>query len=338
MNSIPGEPMITTIIPTYRRPKLLRKAIISVLNQTYPHFQVCVYDNASGDETSGIVAEIAREDPRVTYHCHSENIGGIANFNYGMKKVTSPFFSLLSDDNTLLPTFFEDAICLLNQHPEAVLYAGRTVGIDEKGVQEDYERTHVWDAGLVFPPDGLLHVIEKDLPGSIDGVLFRREVLDSIGLFDPSFNGAIDQDYMMRITRNHICYISKRHCVLYLLHDNNWTSKRDLEEMITTRKRILERWYNDEGLASENIKQRIKKSYQLYVKNALSSAVFMKCVLGDDRATLSTARKIMMKDVGVSFKPLRAIIIAELANRSYFLKKIIIRILRKRFALQNPDA
>ncbi|MEK7713004.1 MAG: glycosyltransferase, partial [Nitrospirota bacterium] len=35
-------PLITTIIPTYRRPKLLRRAIKSALNQTYPHLQVCV--------------------------------------------------------------------------------------------------------------------------------------------------------------------------------------------------------------------------------------------------------------------------------------------------------
>ena len=34
------KPLITTIIPTYRRPKLLQRAIKSVLNQTYPHFQV----------------------------------------------------------------------------------------------------------------------------------------------------------------------------------------------------------------------------------------------------------------------------------------------------------
>lgn len=328
MNSLPGEPMITTIMPTYRRPKLLRKAIISVLNQTYPHFQVCVYDNASGDETHDIVAEIAREDPRVKYHCHSENIGGIANFNYGMKKVTSPFFSLLSDDNTLLPQFFEDAISSLNQYPEAVLYAGQTVGIYEKSGKRNYKNPQdEWDAGLVFPLDGLLNIIEKDLPASIDGVLFRREVLDSVGVFDPSFNGAIDQDYMMRIARNHIFYVSKNHGVLFLHHDDNWTSKRDLEEMITTRKKILERWYNDEGLPWD-IRQRIKKSYKLYVKNVIPSVVFMKCIVGDDRATLSTARK-MMKEVGVSFKPLRAIIIAELANRSHFLKKIIIRILRK---------
>jgi glycosyltransferase involved in cell wall biosynthesis len=42
---------ITTIIPTFMRPQLLGRAIRSVLGQSYPHFEVHVYDNASGDET-----------------------------------------------------------------------------------------------------------------------------------------------------------------------------------------------------------------------------------------------------------------------------------------------
>ena len=62
-----NHPMITTIIPTYRRPKLLRRAILSVLNQTYTNIQVCVFDNASGDETALVVAELARMDNRVKY-------------------------------------------------------------------------------------------------------------------------------------------------------------------------------------------------------------------------------------------------------------------------------
>ena len=42
-------PTVTAIIPTYRRPRLVRRAIESVLAQTYPHVRVLVCDNASGD-------------------------------------------------------------------------------------------------------------------------------------------------------------------------------------------------------------------------------------------------------------------------------------------------
>ena len=92
MPSGPSAPIITTILPTFRRPRLLRRAIRSALNQTYPHLEVRVYDNASGDETPEVVAELARQDARVKYHCHPTNIGAARNFLYGMERVDTPFF------------------------------------------------------------------------------------------------------------------------------------------------------------------------------------------------------------------------------------------------------
>jgi len=78
MNDI-TKPLITTIIPTYQRPKLLRRAIKSVLNQIYPHFQVCVYDNASGDETEAVVREFTAKEPRIRYFRQGKNRGEAFN-------------------------------------------------------------------------------------------------------------------------------------------------------------------------------------------------------------------------------------------------------------------
>jgi len=58
-----SEPLITTVIPTYRRPAMLRRAIRSVLSQTFPDFRLCVYDNASGDETAVVVEEFRKKIP-----------------------------------------------------------------------------------------------------------------------------------------------------------------------------------------------------------------------------------------------------------------------------------
>ena len=75
---------ITTVIPTYQRPRQLRAAIETALAQTYPHVKVLVCDNASGDETAEVVGEIQRRDPRVVYHCHKTNIGPMENHFVGL--------------------------------------------------------------------------------------------------------------------------------------------------------------------------------------------------------------------------------------------------------------
>jgi glycosyltransferase involved in cell wall biosynthesis len=90
------ETMVTTVIATYRRPKPLQRAIKSVSAQTYPHFQVCVYDNASGDETAAVVRELAESDPRVNYCCHTQNMGAFSSFSYGIEQVATPSTIALS--------------------------------------------------------------------------------------------------------------------------------------------------------------------------------------------------------------------------------------------------
>jgi hypothetical protein len=62
------EPVITVIIPTFRRPKLLRRAILSVLSQTFTAFQVCVHNYALNDDTKTVISKLAKTDSRIRYY------------------------------------------------------------------------------------------------------------------------------------------------------------------------------------------------------------------------------------------------------------------------------
>src|SRR5713101_2056619 len=124
------DPQITAVIPTYRRPNLLRRAVESVLTQTYSNLRVTVFDNASGDETAEVVAELSERDPRVHYHSHPTNLGPVANFQAGMDAVGTPYFSFLSDDDLLLPSFYERALAGFHREPRAKMFCGQTVIYD----------------------------------------------------------------------------------------------------------------------------------------------------------------------------------------------------------------
>ena len=126
----PSSEVITTVIPTYRRPQLLRRAVLSVLNQTYPHVLVCVYDNASGDDTENVVMDMMKKDARIRYYRHPENIGSYPNFNYGIRHVQTPFFSLLSDDDLLAPQFYEETMKAFQLYPQAMMACMPTLVVD----------------------------------------------------------------------------------------------------------------------------------------------------------------------------------------------------------------
>ncbi|MFC2016528.1 glycosyltransferase family 2 protein [Chloroflexota bacterium] len=201
------KPIITTIIPTYRRPKLLKKAINSVLKQTYPNFQVCVYDNASGDDTASVVAEIAKADHRVKYYCHAENIGGVNNFQYGLEHVETPFFSFLADDDLIFPEFYETALVGFESFPESMFSATDVIHMDMQGnILNSVLET--WTPGFYRPPDGLRAVL-KHGHSEWTGILFRKEVIDNVGLLDPTI-WCMDLDFTLRIAARYPFVVSKR--------------------------------------------------------------------------------------------------------------------------------
>lgn len=66
-------PLVTVLLPTYNRAHLLPKAINSVINQTYPHFELIIVDDGSTNDTPNVVK--AFHDKRIRYVRHEENQG-----------------------------------------------------------------------------------------------------------------------------------------------------------------------------------------------------------------------------------------------------------------------
>jgi len=170
-----ADALVTTVIPTYRRPALLKRAIESVLGQTAGTQRIAVYDNASGDDTGAVVLDIARRDPRVRYHRQAANLGPFENFRFGLAEVSTPFFSLLSDDDVLLPRFYETALSALREHPTALFAVTRVLQVDRTGHLLSIEGRS-WSPGLHGPPDSVREMLRLGYV-TWTGTLFRREVI-----------------------------------------------------------------------------------------------------------------------------------------------------------------
>jgi len=192
-----ADALVTTVIPTYRRPALLKRAIESVLGQTAGTQRIAVYDNASGDDTGAVVLDIARRDPRVRYHRQAANLGPFENFRFGLAEVSTPFFSLLSDDDVLLPRFYETALSALREHPTALFAVTRVLQVDRTGHLLSIEGRS-WSPGLHGPPDSVREMLRLGYV-TWTGTLFRREVIQRTGGFDSQTAAAFDLDFLLRL-------------------------------------------------------------------------------------------------------------------------------------------
>lgn len=194
------ELLITTVVPTYRRPAMLSHALGSALGQTWPHLLVRVFDNASGDETEETVARIAEADNRVRYHRHPVNIGAYENFNFGVRAVETPFFSVLSDDDVLMSGFYEQAMGAFKEHPDAMFVAMHTLEVDDSGrvMGGSGVRVH---AGKRYYPAGEAYygMWDGTVPAIWTGFLFRREVIEEIGFVNIFAGPAADVAFVRHV-------------------------------------------------------------------------------------------------------------------------------------------
>lgn len=109
---------VRVFVLTYRRPKLLRRALASLCAQTFTDW-VCELHNDDPDDDSPrqLLAEIG--DPRITLHQHTTNWGAIATFNHAFAGGPEDFLSILEDDNWWEPDFLSTALSAMESNPDA---------------------------------------------------------------------------------------------------------------------------------------------------------------------------------------------------------------------------
>jgi glycosyltransferase involved in cell wall biosynthesis len=179
---VSGErPLISVILPVMDGERWLGEAIESVLAQSYPRLELVVVDGGSSDRS----AEIARSYAEVTY-VEQEGTGLAQAWNQAVEVSKGELIAFADGDDRWMPGKLDAQTELLEQRPELAGAIGLV-------------RFFLTPGGT--PPPGMRpELLEGEhvalLPGAL---LVRRELFDSIGDFDTSYEIAIDVDWFARL-------------------------------------------------------------------------------------------------------------------------------------------
>ncbi len=144
-------PLVSIGLPVYNGMPYVKRAIESLLLQTYPHVEIVITDNPSTDDTQKICEEYARKDKRVRYIRHPKNIGAYENYNSALQAARGKYFGWISYDDFVAPEYVEKCAALLEKDEEAVMAMTDYVHTDASG-----KPTHKLDpAGFVPLERGL---------------------------------------------------------------------------------------------------------------------------------------------------------------------------------------
>lgn len=280
---------VTTIVPTFQRPHLLVRAIESVLRQTYADLVVHVYDNASQDETPDVVARLAARDARVRYVRRPQNIGVAANFARGMDGIITPFFSFLSDDDVLLPEFFATALAAFAQEPDAMMFAGSTLEFGEDGTLRYVPLAYWPREGRYDPPESMLRMLDNRHP-TWTGAMFRREVIERIGVLDEKVPAAMDFDYEIRVASRSSIVVSFKPCAAWIVHPGT-VSGTQRGAVIDSLARVVDKLASDESIEL-GARQAVTRRLRRQIRGKLLEISVKAQVRGDAATARDAARRL----------------------------------------------
>lgn len=128
-----NQPRVSIGLPVYNGEKYLRKALESILAQTFKNFELIISDNASTDRTKGICQEYADKDQRIRYYRQNQNFGAARNFNLVFELSTGEYFKWAAHDDVCAPKYLQRCVNVLDREPSVVLCYPRISYIDEDG-------------------------------------------------------------------------------------------------------------------------------------------------------------------------------------------------------------
>lgn len=176
---------ITALIPTKNRAKLLKRAIHSVLDQSFSDVKVLVRDNCSTDETSQLVRDLLPNDNRIIYNRLDNDIGAHENFRQGIRDIKTEYFSILGDDDYLERDFYSNAIKLFEENPDAsfVVFSVDMVDIEGRTLfnNGNFSKDCI-NPRLRTGSDGIRNFLNNQIPANWTGYVFKKEVANEIDL------------------------------------------------------------------------------------------------------------------------------------------------------------
>lgn len=187
--AMPDPPLISVVMPVYNTPEpLLRAAIASVRAQAYPHWEMCIADDASpAPHVQAVLAEAAASDARIRTVRRSCNGHISAASNTALELARGEFVALMDHDDLLPPQALFVVARQIRAHPETDLFFSDEDKVDGEGRRYDPYFKPGWNPELLLGQNLVSHL----------GV-YRRELLNRLGGLREGLEGSQDWDLALR--------------------------------------------------------------------------------------------------------------------------------------------
>lgn len=209
---IPYKPLISVVVPVYNvSMKMLRECIMSVVNQTYANWELCLADDASTMPEVRKCLKSFENNPKIKIKYRDKNGHISQSTNSAIEMATGEYVAFMDCDDVLAVNALYEVVKLLNKDKKLdFIYS------DEDKLSEDGKHRHQPHFKPDWSPDTMMSLMYTCHLG-----VYRKKIGDEIGWLRTGFEGAQDYDFTLRFTEKtkNIGHIPK---ILY-----HWRERRE---------------------------------------------------------------------------------------------------------------
>lgn len=209
-------PKISVIMSVFNGGRYLREAINSILNQSFADFEFIIIDDASEDDTAGILDEYRRKDDRVIVVHQEKNMGLTKALNRGIRLARGAFIARQDADDVSFSHRFANQLSIFSSNRNVGLVTGWYYIIDEDSNSVLLRRI----------PHGDIVIKRLNHENMIchSSVLIRKEVLDWVGGYNENLRYGQDKDLWKRLQCR--VHVLQEPIVKYRISTSNISHKR----------------------------------------------------------------------------------------------------------------
>lgn len=277
-------PLVSIIIPTYNREKIIHETLDCALLQDYQNIEIIIVDNCSTDRTFDILKEYQAKHSKIKIYQNAENLGPVRNWEVAISYVTGKYIKILWSDDKISPDFISRCVGILESNNDVGFVYTKT-----EIFFHDHEEIvyRFGDSGKYSSKDFIRNQFTeiKSVPVSPGCAFFRSDdvkesliiSIDNPKKLDFSRYGAGNDLLIFLLIANKYdsFYFIDDVCAFFRAHNESFSIANDLSEYYTYSKHYFAQNY----LNYESYKNELDSFYYKLSKNdklsyIISSVVF----------------------------------------------------------------
>lgn len=284
-------PKFSVVIPLYNKENFISKTLSSVLNQSFPDFEVIVVNDCSNDNSVAVVNKF--NDPRIRLIQHEKNSGLSASRNTGIKNATADYIAFLDADDLWKTDFLKTIHFLIENYPEASLFGTKyEVNLDGNKVIEYATPIKEFELHGIIP--NFFDYSRNYALYNQSCFCAKKEVFEKVGYYNEQVNYSEDVDFNIRAyAENHLAYYNKVLATYFMVSENQITQGSLLGKTIPDYD-----FYEEQYKGRADIKKYL--DFQRYVKAKQfklsgEKKMFRKLVSKIDDKNLNFKQKLLLQ-------------------------------------------